>query len=194
MTVPTPLPTTIEGLGAEWLTAALRASGSLPAGSVASVEADVIGAGIGFIGTVARLRLTYDGAAAAPPTLIAKIPSEDPGSRMVGVAFGLYEREVNFYKDMAHACGIPSPKPYFSHYDGTVGQAVILLEDLAGGRFGDQVAGATLPEAEMAIDAIGEFHARWWESPELARYPWVTSGIETIRQPIQMMYAAAWRN
>ncbi|MBK8560348.1 phosphotransferase [Candidatus Amarobacter glycogenicus] len=193
MTELTPLPPSIESLTPEWLTAALRNGGALPEGSVTSFGHEIIGEGIGFIGTVARLKLQYSGAGPeAPATAIAKLPSEDPGSRMVGVAFGLYEREVRFYSDLAGDCGLPAPKPYFSHYDAGAGQAAIILEDLTGGAFGDQVAGASLAEAELAIDAIGAFHARWWESPEFARYPWITSGIETIRQPIQLMYAAAW--
>jgi len=160
---------------------------------VTSVEAEIIGAGIGFIGTVARLQLDYEGAPpTAPASVIAKLPSEDPGSRMVGVAFGLYEREVRFYEHLGENAGLPAPKSYFARYDSAAGQSLLLLEDLQGGAFGDQVAGAALPDVEMAIDAIGKFHARWWESPEFASYPWITSGIETIRQPIQMMYAAVW--
>jgi hypothetical protein len=193
MTDTPPLPTTLEGLTPEWLTGALRRGGALPDGSVTSVAAEVIGAGVGFIGTVARLTLTYDAKPpGTPATVIAKLPSDDPGSRMVGVAFGLYEREVRFYSDLAGECGLPAPKAYFSEYDAAAGQAAILLEDLCAGAFGDQVAGATLAEAEMAIDALGPFHAKWWQSPALAEYPWITSGIETIRQPIQMMYAAVW--
>lgn len=193
MTDTPPLPTSPEGLTPGWMTWALRCGGALPEGTVTAVEAEVIGAGVGFIGTVARLTLSYDGAApGAPATVIAKLPSDDPGSRMVGVAFGLYEREVRFYSDLASDCGLPAPKAYFSEYDAAAGQAAILLEDLSSGAFGDQVAGATLVEAEMAIDALGPFHAKWWGSPELANYPWITSGTETIRQPIQMMYAAVW--
>lgn len=193
MTEITPLPTAPAGLTPDWVTAALRSGGVLAEGRVSSVESEIIGEGIGFIGTVARLKLQYEGASpGAPATVVAKLPSEDPGSRMVGVAFGLYEREVRFYADLAAQCGLPAPKPYFSHYDATAGQAAILLEELTDGAFGDQVAGAPLAEAEMAIDAIGAFHARWWESPEFAKYPWITSGIETIRQPIQMMYEAVW--
>ena len=187
-----PLPTTLNAVTPEWLTGALRGSGALPSGNVETVDHEIIGAGIGFIGTVARLTPKYTGGA-GPETIIAKVPSEDPGSRMVGVAFGLYEREVRFYEDLAGNCGMRAPKPYFAHYDATNGQSLILLQDLRDGRFGDQVAGSTLPEAELAIDAIGTFHARWWDSPELANYPWVTSGIETIRQPIQMMYEGVWR-
>jgi hypothetical protein len=190
----TPLPVNPSGLNPEWLTAALRSSGVLPAGSVTTAESSVIGAGVGFIGTIARLKVTYEGAPrGVPDTIIAKLPSEDPGSRMVGVAFGLYEREVRFYTDLAGTCGVPTPRPFFSHYDARAGQAVILLEDLAGGEWGDQVAGASPDQAALAIDAIGAFHAKWWKNPELASYPWIASGIETIRQPIQMMYDAVWR-
>ncbi len=71
----TPLPVAPEGLTPEWLTTALRSSGALPSGSVTAVDSEVIGAGIGFIGTVARLKLTYDGAPSdAPETVVAKLP------------------------------------------------------------------------------------------------------------------------
>lgn len=190
----TPLPVAPEGLTAEWLTGALRQSGALVDGTVTGVEQSVIGTGVGFIGIVTRLRLEYSGAAAnAPRTLIAKLPSSDPGSRMVGVAFGLYEREVRFYETLATTCGVPAPTPYFAAYDPAAGQAVLLLEDLSDGSFGDQVVGCSAAQAELAIDAIGKFHARWWESPEFANYPWITSGVETIRQPIQLMYEGVWR-
>ncbi len=190
----TPLPINPQSLTAEWLTGALRSSGVLPEGRVSSVSQVTIGAGVGFIGAIARLTVTYDGApASAPTTIIAKLPSEDPGSRMVGVAFGLYEREVRFYSDLARDCGLPAPAPYFSHYDGTSGQAVVLLEDLAAGEWGDQVAGATPAQGELAMDALGAFHARWWANPEMDAHPWITSGIEIIRQPVQLMYEAAWR-
>lgn len=194
MTELTPLPTIPEEITPAWLTAALRSSGALPAGTVRQIEAEVIGTGVGFIGTIARLKVTYDGAPAdSPATLIAKLPSPDPGSRMVGVAFGLYEREVRFYADLSDDCGLPAPKCYFAYYDAAAGQSVILLEDLAGGDWGDQVAGATLEQAAISIDALGRFHARWWQSPEFETHAWVTSGIEIIRQPIQLMYETAWR-
>jgi len=168
--------------------------GCLPEGRVTGVELSVIGEGVGFIGTVGRMALTYEGAAAGVPgSVIVKLPSEDPGSRMVGVAFGLYEREVRFYLDLAPQAGMDVPRAYFAKYDATVGQSVILLEDLQGGEFGDQVVGATPEQVALGIDAIATFHARWWESPDLAAYPWITSGIETIRQPIQLMYEGVWR-
>lgn len=194
MSVTLALPASPAGLTAEWLTGAFREGGFLTEGRVSAVEHEIIGAGIGFIGIVARLRLTYEGVPAQlPATLIAKLPSEDPGSRMVGVAFGLYEREVRFYESLATSCGIPAPTPYFARYDAAAGQAALLLEDLQGGHWGDQVAGATPEEVAIGIDALGKFHARWWQSPDLSGHAWITSGIEILRQPIQMMYDAVWK-
>lgn len=193
MTPTRPLPTSIEALTPEWLTAALR-EGGLSDVTVTGVKSTVIGEGVGFIGQVARLELAYAASVAgAPPSIIAKLPSSDPGSRMIGVAFGLYEREVRFYTELAPASDLPAPRCYFAAYDPSAGQSVVLLEDLAQGEFGDQVAGATPAQAEIAVDAIGRLHARWWQSPRLDELAWLTPSIETLRQPILMMYEASWR-
>ena len=44
---------------AAWLTDALRSSGVLKEGSVSGVEVTVLGAGKGFTGQVARLKIDY---------------------------------------------------------------------------------------------------------------------------------------
>ncbi len=51
---------------------------------------------------------------------------------------------------------------------------ILLLEDLGEARIGDQVVGATLPEARVAVEMLAEFHAAYWESPLLGR-PWIVS-------------------
>ena len=45
----------------------------------------------------------------------------------------------------------------------------LLIEDLDTARVGDQVAGATLEDAEVALVALARLHARFWESPLLDR-------------------------
>src|SRR5213076_3051859 len=119
MTEILPLPTSIGTVTPGWLTAALRAGG-LDGVTVTAVNSTAIGEGVGFIGQVARLDLDYSGASqTAPPSLVAKLRSTDPGSRMIGVAFGLYEREVRFYKELAEQAGLPVPRCYFAAYDAT---------------------------------------------------------------------------
>lgn len=194
MTLLDTLPATPEGLTPEWLSAVLHGGGFAPGAAITSVTTEDIGTGVGFIGQVCRVKLEYAGAdGAGPASLIAKLPATDPGSRMVGVAFGMYEREVRFYRELAPELSMPSPACYHAAYDPAAGQSVILLEDLQGGQFGDQLAGATPEQAALAVDALARMHAEWWLSPRLGQFPWLTFAIENIRTPIMMMYEAAWR-
>ena len=60
----------------EWLTCALRQTGTIKDARVISVDARPTGAGVGFIGQVVRVTLCYDmGEEGAPRSLIAKLPA-----------------------------------------------------------------------------------------------------------------------
>ncbi|MBJ7363256.1 MAG: hypothetical protein JHD36_10990, partial [Ilumatobacteraceae bacterium] len=92
----TTLPTSTAAVTAEWLTTTLRSSGAITAAtSVATVEAQNMGAGIGFMGEVGRLAATYSGGD-GPALIICKIPTQDPMIRgMLGPA-RVFEREARF--------------------------------------------------------------------------------------------------
>jgi len=47
-------------------------------------------------------------------------------------------------------------------------RALVMIEDLDTARIGDQVAGASLADAERALDILAEFHAMFWNSPKLS--------------------------
>ena len=101
-----PLPASLEAITPAWLTHALWSRGLLADARVRGARSRVVSEGSGFIGVVARLELDYDGdPASAPPTCIAKLPSPDPGSRQIDLLYGLYEREVRFYTDLAPGGG-----------------------------------------------------------------------------------------
>ncbi|MYI85773.1 MAG: hypothetical protein F4081_03030, partial [Dehalococcoidia bacterium] len=71
-----PIPMTTEDFTPEWVTAALRSNGTLGDGSVTAVEATPVGEGAGFLGSLARLTLTYEGTGAdGPATVVAKFPA-----------------------------------------------------------------------------------------------------------------------
>jgi len=55
---------------------------------------------------------------------------------------------------------------------------IVLMEDLGDARIGDQVAGATVEEAGIALELLAEFHAAFWESPLLAS-SWIVRQDET---------------
>lgn len=188
------LPAAPDDITPGWLTRALRTGGHLgPGGEVSAVEARVVSEGTGFIGIVARIAIEYAGEArGAPASLVAKLPSSDPGSRQVGLLYGLYEREVRFYGELAEAVGVATPRCYFAAHDGEAGRSVVLLEELRDGTFGDQVAGCTLAEARLAVTELARLHARWWGSARLTSFPWLVSGVDLIRAAMTMAYDACW--
>ncbi|MDP9237093.1 MAG: ecdysteroid 22-kinase family protein [Chloroflexota bacterium] len=175
-----------------WLTDVLTGRGHLASGAaVAAVEQERIGEGVGFIGEIVRLKLRYTPEGAGPVTIIAKFPSPDPGSRAIGNMYGLYGREVSFYRDLAATCGVPTATCYFEAMDADADRYVLLLEDLSvTGRIGDQVAGCSLEQAALALSQLARLHATWWASPRLAAIPWLQRGTDLVRAPLQTVYPA----
>lgn len=168
------MPGSLSDLTPEWLTEALRASTSLGAGRVTSVDSTLIGDGNGLMSQVARLRLSYDAPGpGAPEVLIVKLPPEDAGSRSVGVQLGFFEREARFYEDLARHTAIRAPRCYFTRYEPAGGRFLTLLEDLSGARPGDIGAGCGLDDGMAAMRALAGLHASWWESAVLASLPWL---------------------
>lgn len=113
------LPASLAALTPEWLTAALREGGALPAdGRVASFESRSLGVGEGFLGELARIRPHYEGkAGGAPASFIAKLPSRLPENRALGVMFTAYEREILFYRELAGLADASIPRCYFGGLD-----------------------------------------------------------------------------
>ena len=146
------LPVVIEEITAEWLSAALG-------GSVVSFTAEPVGTG--QIGTCYRLTLTGDG---VPERLIAKLPAIDPAAREM--LANTYYGEVRFYRDMAPTVSIRRPACYFAEHEDH-GVFVLLLEDLAPSRQGDQLAGCTVEQARDAVVNLAGLHGPRWCDPAL---------------------------
>jgi hypothetical protein len=113
------IPGEVDDIDAAWLTDALRAGGALsPDNAVRSFESTILGEGEGFIGEIARLKLAYErDEPGAPPTVIAKFPSKISQNRALGLMFGLYEKEVLFYRELARELSIRVPLCYYGDYE-----------------------------------------------------------------------------
>jgi hypothetical protein len=156
-----------------WLTGALRTGGVLePDRSVASVEVRPTAAGIGFMGEVSGLALTYDGPTGAPATMVAKIPTQDPGVRAMLAPAAVFEREARFYSHLAPELS-STARCWSATIDVEHDDFLLLLEDLSHLRLGDQLSGCSPDDAARALEALAEFHARFWESPALDRLDWL---------------------
>ena len=136
--------------------------------SIDAIDVHQIAAGEGFMGQLARVHLTSSDST-APATVIVKLPTADPGGQFIGEMMRLWEREHRFYLDVAPLMQIRIPRAFVNIAE----PPCLVLEDLAPAVVGDHVAGATLAQAEQAIDAIARHHATWFEHPLLETFTWM---------------------
>jgi hypothetical protein len=189
-----PLPTDIAELTPAYLTAALRYGGRLAKGEVSSVDAAPLGAGVGFVGQLARLKLTYTGdRGGLPEVMIAKFPIEDPMAKYIAQMYGFYRTEAECYRTASTVgLGVPTPSVYLSEVsDDDIG-TLILMEDLGDARMADQVAGADLVDAQAVIDVGAQLHATWWESPRLAELTWLRPLNNPAYMAVGDQFAQSW--
>lgn len=172
----------------EWLTAALRESGTITHAAVATADVDIIGQEWGFTGIVARVRMRYsvieDG---APTSLVVKLPAATrdipstyrAATHRDAMAARRYldrcAREIAFYRDVAPVSPMSVPRMYYGTTDDATGRVILLLEDLGCARVGDALEGCSSREAALVVDQLAAFHARWWDHPLLDTFTWLPS-------------------
>ncbi|BBY66682.1 DUF7064 domain-containing protein [Mycolicibacterium helvum] len=152
-------------LTAEWLAAALGAP-------VTGFTVDRIGTG--QMSECYRIGLTYGDGGSGPASVILKVAATDPMSRQTGLGLGLYEREVRFYSDVAPRLGGPVAECYHTSYDPETGIFALLLDDAAPAEVGDEIRGATIDDAVLALTALSRLHAPVIGSERLAHAEWLT--------------------
>ncbi len=183
------IPSTMDEITPEWLTGALRAGGFLSSGTVSAIQKVTIGAGVGILGELSRITLTYSAADAnSPETLIAKIPTADPAGKGIAQMLGFYEKEARFYSELCKDIGVRAARSYYTGSDPVNVNYVILMEDLGALAIGDQAAGASAEECGVLLREMAKLHARWWNSPELEALDW----IPAVNSPTIKLSALAY--
>src|SRR5690242_10921007 len=135
-------------LTAAWLSAAL----GIP---VTEFTFDRIGTG--QMSECYRVELTASDA--GPSSVVLKVAATDPASRQTGLALGLYEREVRFYTDIApNLGGGPVAACYSAGFDPETGAFHLLLGDAAPAVVGDELRGATIEQATLALAELARLH------------------------------------
>ncbi len=184
--MPLPIPASLDDFTPEWLTEALGER-------VSAVEIEPVGVGVGILGLLARLRVTYaNGAAALPSSMIGKIASPYPETVGISVHYGFYVNEVQFYRECSTTPGLRVPAAYYSDIDEAGTSFVLLLEDLASARMCDQVVGCPPVEAGHVMDAAAALHSFWWENPKLDDLTWLRPMNNDAYKSTQDQYAAVW--
>ena len=168
-------------LTASWLTAAIGA------GEVADFEVERIGTG--QMSECYRVRLGYADGAAGPGSVVLKVAASDPVSRQTGLALGLYEREVRFYRDIAPRIGGPIAPCYHAAIDTSTGVFDLLLGDAGPAVVGDEIAGATIEQATLGVVELGRLHGPLLGDAALAEAPWLNRESPLNQAMIAPLYA-----
>ncbi len=189
------LPVVLPELTPEYLTEALQAHGSLTTGRVTLVQAKLMDPKATYNAQLKRLWLSYDGAAGAPQTLIAKMSGVTPELQENIAIFQPTLKESWFYGYAASTLTTNVPQCYVNAYDPNTGRLLLILQDLAPARLGDQVVGCSQSEAELALKTLAQLHAHWWEHDhleELLRLTHSTTAQEQELRFVEQLYERAW--
>jgi ecdysteroid kinase len=169
-----------EDLTADWLTTAIGA------GTVERFGTERIGTG--QMSECYRVALTYVGGAAGPESVVLKVAASDPASRQTGLALGLYEREVRFYTDIAPRVGGPVAPCYSAAFDAETGVFHLLLGDAAPAAVGDEIRGATVEQATLAMAELGRLHAPLLGQSAMADVEWLNRESPMNQAVIAQLY------
>lgn len=155
-----------EDVTGEWLARVLGADGRIVAMGHEPI-------GTGQVGANVRFHLDWDPPGAGPATVVGKFASDDEASRMAGIATRTYETEVNFYRHLADTVAVRRPHCWFAHVTPGTAEVVLILEDLAPARQGDQIAGCGPDEAVAAVLEAARLAGPRWEDPALEDMEWL---------------------
>lgn len=170
-------PKNVAQITAEWLDTVLRESAALGNRRVAGVESTVIGEGVGYLSSVARVKLVYDGAGqqgsanGLPETVIVKIAPHNEIFRRLGEEMRAFEREIRFYREVAATVPLRLPKVYHTQCEPP--DYAIVMEDLGFCEAGDQLVGMHERQVIVTARTMGKLQARFWNNDNLHGLEWM---------------------
>lgn len=160
-----PLPLSVEGINADWLTRALAVR--YPGVEVTACDIVDINAGTS---TKIRVRARYNAvgvAAKLPPTFIVKGGFAEHSQAMAMT----YANEHRFYAYVQPHVAMRSPACYYAGIDPSSYQAIVIMEDLVarGVEFCHPLKPQTFDQIARRLRAMARYHGQTWNSPQFAQ-------------------------
>ena len=163
------IPSTVTEVSTDWLNEVLPDE----FGKITEFTWSDLGKGVGILGVVSRINLTYRLGETGPETLIAKFQSHAKENVLLCQTMGYYQREVNFYKDVGETFPVSKPKYYFADIDETGTPFTLLVEEIKDAILLDQILGASIEKTASVFTLLAELHAHYWETEELYNLNWL---------------------
>ena len=158
-----------RGVTAEYLSGVLAATSGRARLEIESVTA----IGTGQMAESYRVVFKEDAARQLPKSVVVKVPSQNESSRAASRATRCYELETSFYSVMRDHVEVNAPKCLHVWFDQPNDDFVLVLEDIFNASQGDQIAGASVDQANAAIDELVKLHSPLWNSPKLDSFDWL---------------------
>jgi hypothetical protein len=164
------IPANINQVDTRWLGKVLNAG-------VTSLNVTQIGQGVGIMGDIYRVALTYEDGATGPASVVVKLPSSFEENRAQGVALGMFEAEVRFYNELADQVSSGLPAIYRAEITPGSAEFVIVMQDLSDLSLVDQSDGMSVEQASAAVDVLAQVHAVWWDRAQGEDLEWIQSMV-----------------
>lgn len=187
----TAIPSTFQGITADWLTEALRSRGRLPQGAVRGVTVTRFGEGVGLMGQTARMEVQFsDDVSGLPTSYVVKIAATAEANRAMGVHYRIYEKEVRFYRELAGSVPVTTAEAFIAEFDPESNDFILILADLAPMRVGSELETPSDDEVRLAVSEMAKLHGHFWgHRSDIA---WVPTLEESPWDSHQQFWAQGW--
>lgn len=187
------IPKRTKRITSEWLNEVLHTSGYLKDINIETISREPWGAGEGFVSDMARLTVTYDKTPTElPETMIVKMPTTFRTALALAEQYNLYEREIRFYTEVAPKSPLRVPEVIHYDYDKEAKRYILILQDCSCYKQIDQIEGLNKEQTIDVINAITEFHSRWWDSPDLYSFDWMPKPKDDVSKSLVETYRSSW--
>tara|TARA_B110001452_G_scaffold228595_1_gene204112 strand:- start:649 stop:1836 length:1188 start_codon:yes stop_codon:yes gene_type:complete len=179
------VPSTPEGITAEWLTQVYRNRGFLRSdGEVKSVTLKPLGDGLGVAGDLCRVLIELSGAAMmdAPTRFVAKFTPREAGLISSVVLKFQFATEAHWYNDMLDdEQGLSRPAAFYvgaklahKRFWRIKPVVCMLFEEMPTPLYSVASGISELRHMELVVSMLATLHARWWQKPKKPPIEWVS--------------------
>lgn len=133
----------------------------------------------GFVSDVFRIHLqAIDAPRQQPRSVIVKTASLDPAKRRIAVQFKSYQREHQFYRDIAPGLDLNTPECYYQHFQEKPLSFCLVLEDVGSAVPYPNTRASAQTIDETIVKQMAGLHQSHWNLP--AGLPTFTDNLAQI--------------